>query len=295
MARYAGLRDGRPCASRAAYPRSDLCTALDPIHVTQVLNALSKWPRTQVCETAIDLLAARLANEPGLHKALDPQGVAVALNALSKCLARPVCRSAFVLLAERAGSAELPWRQFEMRGVAVVANAISRLSHLDEEDDEQFLALGVAKLQAMAGHLDVHRARFASASAAEIGVLFKALASARLQRQMRSLGQPALERLAGLIGDDGLRQTSLGDRQSLHGAVAADPQSGIVPRHRVQALRVFDTLQPIVARKIDLYLRGDGARVGRHRTACNALPGADLLPGAQGLRGGEPAMEGAPS
>ncbi|MFA1259886.1 XopAD/skwp family type III secretion system effector [Xanthomonas axonopodis pv. fascicularis] len=254
----------------------DLCTALDPIHVTQVLNALSKWPRTQVCETAIDLLAARLANEPGLHKALDPQGVAVALNALSRCLARPVCRSAFVLLAERAGSAELPWRQFEMRGIAVVANAISRLSHLDEEDDEQFRALGVAKLQAMAGHLDVHRARFASASAADIGVLFKALASARLQRQMRSLGQPALERLAGLIGDDGLRQTSLEGIGSLcMGLLPLIRSPELSPRHRVQALRVFDTLQPIVARKIDLYLRGDGARasagIEQHATRCPAL------------------------
>ncbi|MFA1286307.1 XopAD/skwp family type III secretion system effector [Xanthomonas axonopodis pv. nakataecorchori] len=254
----------------------DLCTALDPIHVTQVLNALSKWPRTQVCETAIDLLAARLANEPGLHKALDPQGVAVALNALSRCLARPVCRSAFVLLAERAGSAELPWRQFEMRGIAVVANAISRLSHLDEEDDEQFRALGVAKLQAMAGHLDVHRARFASASAADIGVLFKALASARLQRQMRSLGQPALERLAGLIGDDGLRQTSLEGIGSLcMGLLPFIRSPELRPRHRVQALRVFDTLQPIVARKIDLYLDGNGARasagIEQHATRCPAL------------------------
>ncbi|WP_425521936.1 XopAD/skwp family type III secretion system effector [Xanthomonas citri] len=254
----------------------DLCTALDPIHVTQVLNALSKWPRTQVCETAIDLLAARLVNEPGLHKALDPQGVAVALNALSRCLARPVCRSAFVLLAERAGSAELPWRQFEMRGVAVVTNAMSRLSHLDEEDDEQFLALGVAKLQAMAGHLDVHRARFASASAADIGMLFKALASARLQRQMRSLGQPALERLAGLIGDDGLRQTSLEGIGSLcMGLLPLIRSPELSPRHRVQALRVFDTLQPIVARKIDLYLRGDGARasagIEQHATRCPAL------------------------
>ncbi|OOW90192.1 hypothetical protein Xvtf_08575 [Xanthomonas campestris pv. vitistrifoliae] len=254
----------------------DLCTALDPIHVTQVLNALSKWPGTPACETAIYLSAARLADEPDLRKALDARGVAIALNALSKCLARPVCQSAFVLLAERAGSAELPWRQFEMRGIAVVANAISRLSHLDEEDDEQFRALGVAKLQAMAGHLDVHRARFASASAADIGGLFKALASARLQRQMRSLGQPALERLAGLIGDDGLRQTSLEGIGGLcMGLLPLIRSPELSPRHRVQALRVFDTLQPIVARKIDLYLGGDGARasagIEQHATRCPAL------------------------
>ncbi|WP_372381592.1 XopAD/skwp family type III secretion system effector [Xanthomonas sp. NCPPB 1754] len=250
--------------------------AFDPINVSQALNALSKWPGTPACETAIDVLAATLADDPDLRKALDPQGVAVALNALSKCLARPVCQSAFVLLAERAGSAELPWRQFQMRGIAVLANAMSRLSHLDEEDDEQFQTLGIAKLQAMAGHLDVHRERFASASAGDIGVLFKAFASARLQRQMRSLGQPALERVSALIGDDGLRQTSLEEIGSLcMGLLPLIRSPELAPRHRGQALRVFDTLQPIVARKIDLYLRGDGARasagIEQHATRCPAL------------------------
>ncbi|USJ02576.1 hypothetical protein MUG10_11175 [Xanthomonas prunicola] len=248
----------------------------DPINVSQALNALSKWPGTPACETAIDVLAAKLANEPDSRKALDPQGVAVALNALSKCLARPVCQSAFVLLAERAGSAELPWRQFQMRGIAMMANATSRLLHLDEEDDEQFRTLAVAKLQAMAGHLDVHREHFASASAVDIGVLFKALASARLQRQMRPLGQPALERVSALIGDDELRQTSLEGIGSLcMGLLPLIRSPELSPRHRVQALRVFDTLQPIVARKIDLYLRDDGAGasadIEQHATRCPAL------------------------
>ncbi|MBV6884622.1 XopAD/skwp family type III secretion system effector [Xanthomonas euvesicatoria] len=257
-----------------AEPR--LRKAFDAQQVATVLNALCKWPGTPACETAIDVLAATLADDPDLRKALDPQGVAVALNALSKCLARPVCQSAFVLLAERAGSAELPWRQFQMRGIAVLANAMSRLSHLDEEDDEQFQTLGIAKLQAMAGHLDVHRERFASASAGDIGVLFKALASARLQRQMRSLGQPALERVSALIGDDGLRQTSLEEIGSLcMGLLPLIRSPELARRHRGQALRVFDTLQPIVARKIDLYLRGgeEGASAGieQHATRCPAL------------------------
>ncbi|MDH4909949.1 hypothetical protein MN091_20800 [Xanthomonas euvesicatoria] len=250
--------------------------AFDPINVSQALNALSKWPGTPACETAIDVLAATLADDPDLRKALDPQGVAVALNALSKCLARPVCQSAFVLLAERAGSAELPWRQFQMRGIAVLANAMSRLLQLDDEDDEQFQTLGVAKLQAMAGHLDLHRERFASASAADIGVLFKALASARLQRQMRPLGEPALERVSALIGDDGLRQTSLEAIGSLcMGLLPLIRSPELRSRHRGQALRVFDALQPIVARKIDLYLRGGeegaSADVEEHATRCPAL------------------------
>ncbi len=250
--------------------------AFDPIHVSQALNALSKWPGTPVCETATDLLAARLSNDAVLRKGLDPQGVAVALNALSRCLARPVCQSAFVLLAERAGSAEQPWRQFQMRGIAVMANAMSRLLHLNDEDDEQFQTLGVAKLQAMAGHLDLHRERFASASAADIGVLFKALASARLQRQMRPLGQPALEQVSALVGDDGLRQTSLEAIGSLcMGLLPLIRSPELRPRHRGQALRVFDALQPIVARKIDLYLGADGARasadIEQHATRCPAL------------------------
>ncbi|KPL48829.1 hypothetical protein XAXN_11245, partial [Xanthomonas axonopodis] len=227
---------------------SELRRDLNSLDVATALNALSKWPGTPACETAIDRLAAKLANEPGLREAMDAQGVAIALNALSRCLARPVCRSAFVLLAERAGSAELPWRQFEMRGIAMVANAMSRLLHLDDEDDEQFRTLGVAKLQAMAGHLDLHRELFGSASAADIGVLFKALASARLQRQMRPLGQPALQRLAVLIGDEGLRQTSLEGIGSLcMGLLPLIRSPELRPRHRVQALRVFNTLQPIVA------------------------------------------------
>ncbi|KGR57772.1 hypothetical protein NX79_19650, partial [Xanthomonas vasicola] len=95
--------------------------------------------------------------------------------------------------------------------------------------------------------------RFASASATDIGVLFKAFASAQLQRQMRSLGQPALERVSALIGDDGLRQTSLEGIGSLcMGLLPFIRSPELAPRHRGQALHVFDTLQPIVARKIDL-------------------------------------------
>ncbi|MEC5079332.1 XopAD/skwp family type III secretion system effector [Xanthomonas oryzae pv. oryzicola] len=274
--------DSQVCAAAASALAERLTNdaglrqAFDPINVTQALNALSKWTGTPACESAIDVLAATLANAPALRTALDPQGVAVALNALSKCLARPVCRSAFVLLAERAGSAELPWRQFQMRGISVVANAMSRLSHLDEEDDEQFRTLAVAKLQAMAGHLDLHRERFASASATDIGVLFKALASARLQRQMRSLGQPALERVSAQIGDDGLRQANLEGIGSLcMGLLPLIRSPELTPRHRGQALHVFNTLQPIVARKIDLYLRSDGARasadIEQHATRCPAL------------------------
>ncbi|MGN5659013.1 XopAD/skwp family type III secretion system effector, partial [Xanthomonas citri] len=255
---------------------SSLRDDLNAQGVAVALNALSKWPNAPACEAAIDLLAARLAENHKLRHLFGGQDVAMALDALSRCLARPVCRSAFVLLAERAGSAELPWRQFQMRGIAVLANAMFRLSHLDEEDDEQIRALVVPKLQAMAGHLDVHRERFASASAADIGVLFKALASARLQRQMRPLGRPALERVSALIGDDGLRQTSLEGIGSLcMGLLPLIRSPELSPRHRVQALRVFDTLQPIVARKIDLYLGGDGARasagIEQHATRCPAL------------------------
>ncbi|WP_153065008.1 XopAD/skwp family type III secretion system effector [Xanthomonas arboricola] len=250
--------------------------ALDAPGVAIALNALSKWPDNVLCAAAAGALGERLADDPGLRHALEAPGVAIALNALSKWLARPACQSAFVLLAERAGSTELPWRQFGMREIAMVANAMSRLLHLDDEGDEQFRPLGVAKLQAMAGHLDLHRERFVSASAADIGGLFKALASAQLQRHMRPLGEPALERVSVLIGDDGLRQTSLEGIGSLClGLLPLIRSPELASRHRGQALRVFDALQPIVARKIDLYLGEGGARasadIEQHATRCPAL------------------------
>nr|WP_015060666.1 XopAD/skwp family type III secretion system effector [Pseudomonas savastanoi]CBZ39966.1 conserved hypothetical protein [Pseudomonas savastanoi pv. savastanoi] len=231
-----------------------LCNALSPIGVTQALNALSKWPERANCEKATDVLAGRLAEDNDLRQAMDGHHVAVLLNALSKCLGRPACHPAVLLLAERAGSAELPWQQFEMGELAMVANAMSRLLHLDEE---QFQILGRAKLLAMAGHLELHRERFESASAQDIGMLFKALSSAQLHRQMRPLARSALERVAVLAQDDGLRETNLEGLGSLcMGFLPLIRSPELTSRHRGHALRVFNTLQPIIERKIDLYLTG---------------------------------------
>ncbi|WDM67251.1 MULTISPECIES: XopAD/skwp family type III secretion system effector [Xanthomonas] len=238
---------------------STLRKDLDPQGVSSTLSALSRWPDMPACEGAMDLLATRLVEDHDLRHVMEAQDVAVALNAMSRCSGMPARQSAGVLLSERAGSAELPWQQFSMRGMSMMANAMSRLLHMDEEDDGPFQALGVAKLQAMAGHLDLHRERFASASAADIGVLLKALASARLQRQMRPLGQPALEQVSALVRDDGLSQTSLEGIGSLcMGLLPFIFSPELSSRHRGQALHVFNRLQPIVARKIDLYLSGGG-------------------------------------
>ncbi|UPT37642.1 XopAD/skwp family type III secretion system effector [Pseudomonas amygdali] len=259
-------------ASRLTDERG-LCNALSPIGVTQALNALSKWPERANCERATDVLAGRLAEDRDLRQAMDEHHVAVSLNALSRCLGRPACHPAVLLLAERAGSAELPWQQFEMRGLAMVANAMSRLLHLDEE---QFQILGRAKLLAMAGHLELHRERFESASAQDIGMLFKALSSAQLHRQMRPLARSALERVAMLAQDDGLRETNLEGLGSLcMGFLPLIRSPELTSRHRGHALRVFNTLQPIIERKIDLYLTGgvppSSTDLEQYATRCPAL------------------------
>ncbi|WP_460385256.1 XopAD/skwp family type III secretion system effector [Pseudomonas amygdali] len=259
-------------ASRLANDR-ELRNALSPIGVTQALNALSKWPERANCEKATDVLAGRLAEDNDLRQAMDGHHVAVLLNALSKCLGRPACHPAVLLLAERAGSAELPWQQFEMGELAMVANAMSRLLHLDEE---QFQILGRAKLLAMAGHLELHRERFESASAQDIGMLFKALSSAQLHRQMRPLARSALERVAVLAQDDGLRETNLEGLGSLcMGFLPLIRSPELTSRHRGHALRVFNTLQPIIERKIDLYLTGgvppSSTDLEQYATRCPAL------------------------
>ncbi|RMO42971.1 hypothetical protein ALQ43_04862, partial [Pseudomonas savastanoi pv. glycinea] len=98
-------------ASRLANERS-LRNAVNPQHMANALNALSKWPNRANCEKATDVLAGRLAEDNDLRQAMDEHHVAVSLNALSRCLGRPACRPAVLLLAERAGSAKLPWQQF---------------------------------------------------------------------------------------------------------------------------------------------------------------------------------------
>ncbi|MFC6839755.1 XopAD/skwp family type III secretion system effector [Xanthomonas theicola] len=304
----------RALASRLADDR-DLRHALNPQGVANVLNALSKWPDTPVCEAAASTLASQLADDRGLRHALDPQGVvnalnalskwpgrascekamealagrlaadhdlrqalraphvALSLNALSKLLGGAACRQASLRLAERPGTAELPWQQFDMRALALVGNAISRLLRVDEDE---FQTLGGAKLQALAGHLELHRERFESASVAEIALLFKALSSAQLHRQMRPLARPALERVAALVREDGLRETNLEGLGNLcMGLLPVIRSPELTPRHRGHALRVFNTLQPIVERKIDLYLTVGGSRASaeteQHATRCPAL------------------------
>ncbi|WP_371217379.1 XopAD/skwp family type III secretion system effector [Pseudomonas savastanoi pv. phaseolicola] len=259
-------------ASRLANDR-ELRNALSHIGVTQALNALSKWPERANCESATDVLAGRLAEDNDLRQAMGEHHVAVSLNALSRCLGRPACHSAVLLLAERVGSAELPWQQFEMRGLAMVANAMSRLLHLDEE---QFQILGRAKLLAMAGHLELHRERFESASAQDIGMLFKALSSAQLHRQMRPLARSALERVAVLAQENGLREINLEGLGSLcMGFLPLIRSPELTSRHRGHALRVFNTLQPIIERKIDLYLTGgippSSTDLEQYATRCPAL------------------------
>ncbi|RWB47002.1 MAG: type III effector protein [Mesorhizobium sp.] len=250
-----------------------LRNTLNAQEVATGLNALSKWPRRANCENAIDVLASRLAKDHDLRQAMDAQQVGVSLNALSRCLGRPACQTAGLLLAERAGLAELPWQQFEMGEIAMVANAMSRLLHPDEE---QLQTLGGAKLQAIAGHLELHRERFESASVPEIGMLFKALAAARLHRQMRPLARPALERVSVLVGDGRLRETNLeGIGNLCMGLLPLIRSPELNSRHRGHALRVFNTLQPIVERKIDLYLTdGDSQSstdIDQHATRCPAL------------------------
>ena len=259
-------------ASRLAKDR-ELRNALNPQGVANALNALSKWPNRANCEEATDVLAGRLAEDHDLRQAMDEHHVAVSLNALSRCLGRPACHSAVLLLAERAGSAELPWQQFNIGELAMVANAMSRLLHLDEE---QFQILGRAKLLAMAGHLELHRERFESASAQDIGMLFKALSSAQLHRQMRPLARSALERVAVLAQDDGLRETNLEGLGSLcMGFLPLIRSPELTSRHRGHALRVFNTLQPIIERKIDLYLTGgvppSSTDLEQYATRCPAL------------------------
>ncbi|RMR18286.1 hypothetical protein, partial [Pseudomonas syringae group genomosp. 3] len=62
----------------------ELRNALNPQHMANALNAMSKWPGTPDCADAANALASRLANDRHLLNGLTPQQMANALNAMSK-------------------------------------------------------------------------------------------------------------------------------------------------------------------------------------------------------------------
>lgn len=287
LSKWPGSRicqDASQCLAQRIAGDAILVEDMDAQHVANMLNALSKWPGNEVCRDATERLAERVVSEDALVQEMDAQEVAMSLNALCGSARAPDWRWASIAIADRAGGTDLPWRDFDMAELAQVGNALSHLSHsaVDAEDESEVQALARAKLQGLAAHLDLHRDHFETAQVKDIAMIFKALAIEQLQRDMRPLAGPALNRVANLCRETHLHETDLESIGNLCLGLLPLARSPELSRHRRQALSVFDEMQPIVARKIDRFLQGqeadDATTVAsaaladeQHATRCSAL------------------------
>ncbi|MCF1443844.1 XopAD/skwp family type III secretion system effector [Ralstonia nicotianae] len=239
--------------------------------VSDALCALSKWPGEDSARLATRELAGRLLADTALQAAHDAQRLANTLNALAKWQREPEAMRAFWQLSTLPGRASHPWRAFNIVDMAQIGNAFARLVQDEGEDFERARTV----LQRLAIHLELHPECFECSGSGHIGVLFKSFASLRMQRELRPLGTPALNRVMTLCRETQLRDEPLETVGNLCLGLLPLARSPELARHRVPALKVFESLQPVVARKIDSYLRhgvrasaGSALRVMDGQEAC---------------------------
>ncbi|MGF6812859.1 hypothetical protein OKW30_008076 [Paraburkholderia sp. Clong3] len=231
--------------------------------VANALGALSKWPDEDWARAAALRLAGRLASDADadvrLRESMNAQEVANALGALSKWPDEDWAREAAWLLAARPGRPPLPWNAFDMGQIGQIANALARLGRAEDRDAERARSV----LRGVAVHLELRPERFERAAGAAVGTLLKAFGQLRMQDALRPIGTAALGRVQALCRDGRLRDAPLESVGNLCMGLLPLARSAQLRRHRVSALQTFNALQPVVARKIDAYLRqAPGAGAG---------------------------------
>ncbi|MBT1537504.1 Type III effector protein (Skwp5) [Ralstonia solanacearum] len=228
-----------------------LWDGVDPQSVGNALLALAKWPGEDRARLATLELAGRLIADTKLQASLDAQSLANTLSALAKWPREPEIMRAFWQLSALPGRTSHPWRTFNIVDMAQISNAFARLIQDEGEDLER----ARSTLQRLAIHLELHPECIERSSAGHIGVLFKSFANLRMLPSLRPLSRPALNRVTTLCRETQLRDEPLETIGNLCLGLLPLARSPELVRHRVPALRAFDTLQPIVARKIDSYLQ----------------------------------------
>ncbi|MCL9845682.1 XopAD/skwp family type III secretion system effector [Ralstonia solanacearum] len=254
-------------------------TLLDDVDaqgVSDALSALSKWSGEDSARLATRELACRLIADTALQAAHGTQHLANTLNALAKWQREPEAMRAFWQLSTLLGRVSHPWRKFNIADMAQIGNAFARLVQDEGEEFERARSV----LQRLGIHLELHPECFECSNAGHIGVLFKSLASLRMLRELRPLGTPALNRVMALCRETQLRDEPLETVGNLCLGLLPLARSPELARHRVPALKAFESMQPIMARKIDSYLR-QGVQASAGSAALRAMDGQE----ACGTRG----------
>ncbi|MCV9879064.1 XopAD/skwp family type III secretion system effector [Brenneria izbisi] len=233
--------------------------SLNALGMSNLFNALSKWQAEPLAERASLALMERLVTDKTLRQSLTPVGLCAILNALSKWTQHSLAREAGGILMEQLGTRGYAWRDFDLRGICQIANAVARLSGNDEQD----IAEGRIVLEGLSAYLDLHPECFADADLPGVGILFKAYGNMHIPRALRPLAEPALERVQALIQQDQLCDNSLEAVATLSLGLLPVARSPELQRHRVQAVKTLEMMQPIVARKVDGYLRLENTQSDR--------------------------------
>ncbi|WP_175413682.1 XopAD/skwp family type III secretion system effector [Brenneria rubrifaciens] len=220
---------------------------LNAQNTSNVVNALSKWSGEEQVQNVILPLAERLIKDDKLRNGMTTQNMSITLNALSKWPKLTPVREAADLLIAPLGSNLRPWRDVGIANIAQIANALNALSK-DETRE-------IAMLERFSFHLELHPERLKEANLSDISVLFKAYNRLHMQRALRPMALPALARTEALLKSDALRDASLESVATICLGLLPLARSGELQRYRSKTLKTLEALLPVVARKIDAYLR----------------------------------------
>ncbi|RLM30106.1 hypothetical protein BHG07_12490 [Brenneria salicis ATCC 15712 = DSM 30166] len=245
------LKDAMLVIAQQVVEDEALRQSLSSLGMSNLFNALSKWQEEPLAERASLALMERLVTDETLRHSLTPIGLCTTLSALSKCNQHSLAREAGAMLMGQLGTRGYAWRDYDLRGMCQIANAVARLSGNDEQD----IAEGRILLEGLSAYLELHPECFADADLPGVGILFKAYGKMHIPRALRPLAGPALERVQALIHQDQLRDNPLETVATLSLGLLPVARSPELQRHRVQAVKMLEMMQPIVARKVDAYLR----------------------------------------
>ncbi len=226
--------------------------------LANTLAALSQWPEDERCVRAGRALAQALVDRR--EALVDPakfgaRSLATLANALSRWPREPACVAALQAIVESIFEGGRQWPEFNMVSIAQLANAISRLHSVEADSADDLQALSQSRLHTLAAHLDTYKGELlGTASSRHIGIIFKALGSARMQKAMKPLVPAALARLHALIDADGLRGENLESLGTLCMGLVPVLRSPDLVRHREAALKLMNRLQPIADRKLGMLL-----------------------------------------
>jgi len=260
VTKEAAARFAKEVADRAG--TRDGLAHFEPQALSNLANGFSKWPEGGRCTAAAEAVAREVVDRAGTRDGLarfKPQELANLANVFSRWPEGGRCTEGVIAAARHVGAGGRRYTDFDPISLSQFANALSRTATVMEgEPDAQALLLD--RLHELADHLDYRPDRLAGADALAVATILKAFSTARLPDDLGVLAPQGLARIEALGGETRFKGEDLETLGNLSVALLPLARSPGLRRHRRQALTVLNGLQPVVARKIDLFLTRSSER-----------------------------------